>query len=202
MEKARKKNRAISKMEGGQSREEGGERRVPSKFQGMWRKEGRLTCWLSAVIWKWQPWAQKFRKEVDGLFKYERFKMDPSCLWTGNGMRWNSKFSKGQKVAERLPWPALGSRLVKWKETHQSHVLGSLPDVRPHLSRSIHANPLRCDWVCHPPAPPKPPNVPSVPNGEKDPMGADADDRGRVTNRTSLLPDSVPGWGWCFADQQ
>lgn len=121
MEKARKKNRAKSKMEGGQSQEEGGERRIPSKFQGTWRKEGRLTCWLSAVIWKWQPWAQKFRKEVDGLFKYERFKMDPSCLWTGNGMRWNSKFSKGQESSWTVDSGCVSQTLV----TEMTHLLKS-----------------------------------------------------------------------------
>lgn len=68
---------------------------------------------------KWQPWAQKSKEEEGGLFKYERFKMDCHCLdWGGT-----QNFSKGQKVAERLPWPATGSHLVKWKETHQSRDL-------------------------------------------------------------------------------
>lgn len=65
-----KKNRVISKMEGGQSREERGEEGSP---QSSGACEGRkadmltLSCYLKVAAL-----GKKFKKEADGLFKYER----------------------------------------------------------------------------------------------------------------------------------
>lgn len=44
----------------------------------------------------------KICQEMAGIFKYERFKIDPSFLWAWECHGRDSKFLEGQKLAERL----------------------------------------------------------------------------------------------------